>query len=165
MPNPKVRHADAKLFLPKKGNSIISKTFDFCIEDFLEKLNVDAEKVEDQVNFLEAPGILIGYHRVSHSIFKEAGSIHLGVSVSSSAKLNEKMISKLMKVKVEGICGNAPVKEESDRDHDEDADDDTLYVKLEEMKHLKEAMITSGSHKLDLHVDLLIEETKWIIER
>ena len=166
MSNPKVRHADVKLFLPKKGNSIISKTFDVCIEDFLEKLNVNAEKVEEGMKFLEAPGVLIGNHRVSLGISQIAGSIKLSFEVEVTSSLGAKFKERnmiLMEVKVEGICGNAPVSVKGEVDIDQQywvAD-----VELEKMEHLKDAMITSGSHKLDLHVDLLIEETEWIMTR
>ena len=162
MSNPKVRHADAKLFLPKKGNSVISKTFDVCIEDFLEKLNVNAEKVEEGMKFLEVPGVLIGDHRVFLHISQIAGSIKLSFEVISSLG---NISLKLLEVKVEGICGNAPVSVIGEVYIDQQYGVADCGCELEKMEHLKDAMITSGSHKLDLHVDLLIEETEWIMTR
>ena len=161
--NPKIRFADAKLFLPKKENSILSnKTFDVCIEDFLEKLNGAAEKVEDNQDFIQSPNILIGDHQVFLGIFKDAGSISLGIQTSLGAQFKERNVI-LKFVEVEGVCGNAPVKGKTvvcDLPGNE-----SLAVKLEKIEQLKDAMITSGSHKLDLQVYLIIEESEWIITR
>ena len=160
--NPKIRFADAKLFLPKKKGdpSVNKKTFDVCIEDFLEKLNGDAEKVEDNEDFIQSPDIVIGDHLVSLGIYKEAGSIWLGVRALGVLIKEMNIILKLLEV--EGVCGNAPVKRNSVCDL---PGDNCLAAELEKIEHLKDAMTTSGNHKLDLQVDLIIEESEWIVTR
>ena len=162
--NPKIRFADAKLFLPKIEDCFLStKTFDVCIEDFLEKLNGDAEKVEDNEDFIQSPDIVIGDHLVSLGIYKEAGSIWLGVRTLGVHLKEMNIILKLLEV--EGVCGNAPVKGKSSNVVCHLPGNDSLAAELEKIEHLKDAMTTSGNHKLDLQVDLIIEESGWIVTR
>ena len=170
MSNPQLRIVDAKISLPKKRNPIMdldadafkSKKFDVCIEDFLEKLNVDAGKVEDDENFIQSRVIAIGGNlAVSLDIYKVAESVWFGVQTFPGFQSKALDIIPRM-LKVEGVCGNAPLKGEKVCDL---PCNDSLAVELQKIEHLKEVMKTSGSPKLDLQVSLLYEESEWVITR
>ena len=158
--------ADLKFFLPKRENSTISKTLEVCIEDFLEKLG-DAEKLVDGGDFIQLPEVTIGYHQVTFMIAKSAKDVEVGLQTSLSPRNKEMNIIQrgilLKACKVEGVCGNLSFeKEEVDGCNDPGY---ACYVKTKSIKDLKEAMIASGSHKLDLKITLTIVENEWIVTR
>ena len=126
MPNPQIRMIDAKILLPKKRASIRdenveaaafkSKKVDVCIEDFLEKLNGEAGKVEDNEVFIQSPDIFLGDNlSLALDIFKDADSVWFGVRTFLGSQFKEMDII-LRKLKVEGVCGGCPVKGESECD-------------------------------------------------
>ena len=172
MSNQQKRMAEAKLCLPKKEKSIICKTFDFCIEDFLEKLTGNAEKAKmaDTEEFLKSTEILIGDHRVSLSIEIVPGTqgpdsetLEMSVRVTTSPWPRSKEMDIVLKsFRVEGVCGEMRIigTAKSALPICDSLTVDTNYV-----CNLKNSMIDSGIHKLDLKVDLLIEESEWVITR
>ena len=158
--------ADLKFFLPKRENSTISKTLEVCIEDFLEKLG-DAERLADGADFIQLPEVTIGYHQVTVTIDKSGENIYVSLQTSLSPRNKEMNIIQrgiiLEACKVEGVCGNLSFEEE-----EVDVCNDPGYstsVKMKSIKELKEAMTTSGSHKLDLKITLTMVENQWIVTR
>ena len=153
--------ADAKLFLPKKENSTISKTLDVCIEDFLEKLE-DAGNVQLCSHFIELPEVFIGYLQVNVFINISGGDVDVRVDTTvSPGSKDVNIIQRGVTVKackVEGVCGNLPF--------ENDAIDPYFYEKkIKPVKDLKEAMIASGNHKLELKITLTMVEDEWVVTR
>ena len=161
--------ADLKFFLPKRENSTISKTLEVCIEDFLEKLG-DAERLADGADIIQLPEVTIGFHQVTFMISKSGIpgkdlEVYLQTSLSPRNKeMNIIQRGILLKAcKVEGVCGNLSFEKE-----EVGICNDPGYactVETKSIKDLKEAMIASGSHKLDLKITLTIEENEWIVTR
>ena len=155
--------ADAKLFLSKKENLTISKTLDVCIEDFLGKLEYQSAKSRKNEEFIQLPEIPIGYHLVNIQIYDENNEVCLRVETSVAPGSKDMGIIQrgiiLRTCKVEGVCGNISFEKE------EVSDPGYYCVQIKSMKDLKEAMIASGSHKLDLKITLTMVEDEWIVTR
>ena len=141
---------DVQFVLPKKRPSTIlpeeypsktTKTIGLQIEDFLEKLNEDLP--QESEDFIMSPKFVIGDQEGFVGIYYELGTIRLTASRAGGHPVNLKSIS------VSGICGNLAFGKINGT-----PDFEYLSVELGFIEALREAMISSGNHKLDLQVTL-----------
>ena len=152
--------------LPKEDSSEVTKVIDLQIEDFLAKMNqATQEQISDCVNFINSPGFLIGHQEVSVGCWfneededEDNNSVMLGVENVNSDHLRS--------MSVTGNCGNLAVEK---RDYAKGVE--FLSVELGSVEELREAMTTTGNHKLDLQMTLTALVTgdscgdQWIIPR
>ena len=145
--------------LPQEDPPKTTKTIGLRIPDFLEKLN-DGKKLNWD-DFITAPkfrmadpGGCVGLY-----IYQDITG-HLYIRAESPREYD-----KLKSIGVTGICGNLALEKNDVVIHD-----DYVCVELGSKEELKEAMTSSGNHKLDLQVTLTAvenkaDESKWIIPR
>ena len=140
---------------------MVTKTIGLLVEDFLERIN---EAVQSQEDFsIESSIFPIGslggiiLELVSEELGSEYGYIKLRAWLAP-----EETPLDLRRIKVTGVCGNLNIREnESEFD----------FVDLGIIDMLKEAMTTSGNHKLDLQLtfhlkaEMKTDNCQWIIPR
>lgn len=140
---------------------MVTKTIGLLVEDFLERIN---EALQSQEDFsIESSIFPIGslggivLELVSEELGSEYGYIKLRAWLAP-----EETPLDLRRIKVTGVCGNLNIREnESEFD----------FVDLGCIDMLKEAMTTSGNHKLDLQLtfhlkaEMKTDNCQWIIPR
>ena len=172
------KRGDLKFILPKEGSSNVSlpkgfsskitKTIDLHIEDFLGKLNEAVQKQWVLTNFIQSPRFLIGHQEVLVSCwFNEAEDNNF---VMLDVGDGDYSCAHLKSILVTGNCGNLTLKKRRDADNGVNWKKD-LAVEIGSIKELKEAMTTTGNHKLDLQVTATVvvpensDEDQWIFPR
>ena len=166
------QNTEHQFFLPKKAQSSnltredpsqITKTIRLHIEDFFERLKDNFNRLEaTKGHFIKSPTFPIGDEKGYLGIFVDGENVYLDVSED-----HDGVLMTLQSIEVTGVCGSLSIAKST-------ADwsgNGFLYVELGSVEEMKEAMISSGNHKLDLHVTLILKgkadviESEWIIPR
>ena len=165
---------DLQFILPKEDSTtvsqpekVITKTIDLQIEDFLEKLN-DLEDSPTCEDFITLPRVLMGNYRVPITFwYNNHKSVVLDIT-----NVGDGIYCNLRSMHVTGNIGNLTF-EKSDEAGANQKMCVALSVELGSVEELKEAMINTGNHKLDLQVAVTVlvtldsdeHEEQWIIQR
>ena len=145
-------------FLEDFTETTKTKVIELNIEDFLAKLNNAVQRQAVDEDFIESPGFFIGDQALTVGFsFDEDNRVVVNLCAHDFSN-KYRMMSMLMT----GICGNLALKEEFG------SAAGFRGLELGSIAELKEAMTTSGNHKLDLQVTLtalLIDNDQWIIPK
>ena len=173
------KRVDLQFILPKKGSSTgllpkedsskntETKTIDLHIEDLLERLNDAVQRKIGDQSFTVSPVFLLGEQRVHASFFCLNNRLYVEVCVADDGGY----YCDLRSILVTGSCGNLTLEKRTDAGADE-KQCDGLFVELGSIEDLKEAMNTSGNHKLDLQLTITAlvtggwdDNDQWIIPK
>ena len=163
MSNQQNRETNMKFFLPKGEKSTVSETLDVCIEDFLEKLEDATANARNGYRYevIELPEVVMGYLGFKGSIaVVKSSDVNLSVEAYNEPRVGNRYwcISENNVCKVKVVCGNLSFEKNF-------VNTNNIDEKLKSVKELKEAMIASGNHKLDIKITFTMGEDKWIVKR
>ena len=144
---------------PWPWNNKIAETIGLHIEDFLERLNEAVENHRVDEDFIKSPRFLIRDQRVFLGIYVAKSNV-----VCVRANTSDAFFYLFRSIEVKGYCGLHALERSKCV-----VPWDRLQVELGSIEKLKEAMTTSGNHKLDLQVTVTEEKQEfddgWTIVR
>ena len=172
---------DLQFILPKKGSATLSvhkedsakitKTIDLLVEDFQEKLNDALDRyIVSSEDFITSPTFLIGAKPATVGIILYGFcpvSVFVCVGMEDKDDLNSIVLTG------HGHCGNLTLTLGNETEWSLYGREHVEMLKLGSIDELKEAMNTSGNHRLDLQVTVTSpvtrgsygDEDQWIIPR